>query len=170
MADSVPLYAPDLNTLLSSIRIDRASDDTLQEVHRSVRDVRLGLIRKLGRERAFEIAALPYNDTPVTEDEVLRESAVSAETLWVRILLKQRLPELYMDNSSSVNDVYNDEPLSREGQADTDRLEDLKEQLNDLLLYLADEDSSVQAKDRASLCGNETEYLISDHRIGNPCH
>lgn len=170
MADPVPLYASDLATLLASVRIDNASADTLNAVYRAVRDVRIGMVQKLGRVRVFEIQALPYVSEPTTDDEFLREAAVSAETTWLLLLLKQRLPELFMDNSGAVNDVFNDEPLTREGTGSKDNLEALKEQLDSLLAFMAGEDVDVLGRDKASLCGPDEGYVIDDNRIGTPCH
>lgn len=169
MSEPVPLYVPSLDELLASVRIDKASEDTLNAVYRAVRDVRIGMVQKIGRERALEIQDMPYVSEPTTDDGFTREAAVSAETVWVTLLLKQRLPELFMDNSGSVNDVYNDEPLTREGTGSKDNLEALREQLDSLLAFIAGDGVDVVGRDKSALCGPDTGYVIDDNRISSPC-
>lgn len=169
MADPIPLYVSDLDTLLQAIRIDTASEKTLNEVYRAVRDVRIGIVQQLGRSRAFEIRDLPYVENPETDDEILRETAVSVETLWLRVLLIQRLPNTFMDNKASTGDVFNDEPLTRDAASTIDFINSLKKQLADLLVCLADENSNASYPDKVALNGNPTPYIIGENLVGNGC-
>lgn len=164
-----PLYNATLDDLLAKTRIKSANDEqTLAAVYQSVTDVRIGFYNQLGRVRAQEIRAITTVENPETDDDTLKQTAVSAEVIWLTILLIQRLPILFMDNAGSVGDIFNDEPLTRDAGQLKDLLDDLKAQLAVLLGELADDDSNVKHADKASLNGPDTTYLLTDTKIGNP--
>ena len=164
-----PLYAASLSALMTKVRVETASDaQTVAAIHQAITDVRIGFYRQLGRERAQEISAFAIEENPVSDEGTLRSTAMSAEVIWLTILLITRLPVLFMDNKASVADVFNDEPLTRDATALQSTLDDLKSQLTELLDELADDDSNIKGAGRASLNGPATTYLNSEHRVGNP--
>lgn len=164
-----PLYCASLDELLLKARIKSANDDqTVAMVHQTVTDVRIGFYSQLGRARAQEIRAIATVANPETDDDTLKQAAVSAEVVWMTVLLIQRLPLLFMDNAGSVGDAFNDEPLTRDAGQLKDLLDELKAQLSDLLGDLADENSEVKYGNKANLNGPDTTYLLSENRIGNP--
>lgn len=164
-----PLYYSTLEALLKVVRISPADDDnTVAAVDQAVRDVRLGLFSRLGRGRAKEIALLPLVENPDTTDEILRAQAASAEALWLTLLLIQRLPTLFLDNSSSVNDAFNDEPITRDAMHLASSKKAIQGQLDDLLNDMADDTSSLSGSVRSSLNGSATPYLISENFPGAP--
>ena len=164
-----PLYNASLDVLLDRARISSANDDqTIAMVHQSVTDVRIGFYSQLGRVRAQAIRAIATVENPETDDDTLKQTAISAEVIWLSILLIQRLPVLFMDNAGSVGDAFNDEPLTRDALALKAMLDDLKSQLSDLLEELADDDSNIKHADKASLNGPDTTYILADNKIGNP--
>lgn len=164
-----PLYYSTLEALLTVVRISPADDaNTIAAVDQAVRDVRLGLFSRLGRDRAKAIATLPLVVNPDTSDEILRAQAASAEALWLTLLLIQRLPTLFLDNSSSVNDAFNDEPITRDSIHLAQSKKAIQGQLDDLLNDMADDTSNLSGSVRSSLNGPETPYLNSEHFIGRP--
>lgn len=165
-----PLYNADLDTLLKIVRIEPADDvNTLAAVDQAVRDVRLGLYSRLGKTRALEITGYALTDNPTTDDEISRSNAASAEALWLTILLVQRLPVLFMDNASSVGDIFNGEPLTRDAMGVHTFLDYLKAQLEDKLEEIADDESNLNKAVKSSLNGPSTTYLISETFIGGGC-
>lgn len=164
-----PLYNTTLDILLTKTRIRSANDEqTLAAVYQSVTDVRIGFYNQLGRVRAQEIRAVATVENPETDDDTLKQTAISAEVVWLTIILIKRLPILFMDNAGSVGDAFNDEPLTRDAGQLKDLLESLEEDLKDLLKDLADDDSEVKQDDKASLNGPDTNYILADNKIGNP--
>ena len=163
-----PLYNADLTTLLQIVRIEPADDpNTLAAVYRAVSDVRLGLYSRLTKTRALEIAGYPLVDNPTTDEEVLRSQGASAEALWLTILLVQRLPTLFMDNNA-INDVFNDEPLTRDANGKMfDLIKAWKAQLDDLLGDLVAPDELSDSSVKSSLNGPSTKYLIDQQFVGN---
>lgn len=163
----VPLYAENLESLLTTVRIEPADDaNTLAAVNQAVTDVRLGFFRKIGKTRALEIAGFPLVDNPESDSEILRSQGESAEALWLTVLLVQRLPVLFMDNTA-VNDVFNDEPLTRDSNSKMrEYLKDIKGQLDDLLGEMAEPETVTDSTNKASLNGPSEPCLIRDTFIG----
>ena len=165
-----PLYNADLETLLKIVRIEPADDEnTIAAVHQAVADVRLGLYSRLTKTRALEVAGYPLTENPTTDEEILRKQGASAEALWLMILLVQRLPTLFMDNNA-INDVFNDEPLTRDANGKMyDLIKSWKAQLNDLLGDLASPEGLSDSPAKSSLNGPSTKYLIDQQFIGGGC-
>jgi len=165
-----PLYNDTLESLLLIARIEPADDtNTVAAVAQAVRDVRLGFFSRLGKTRSLEIAGYTLVDNPLTDDEVTISGAASAEALWLTLILMQRLPVLFMDNSSSGGDVFNDEPLTRDATALIASKKDLNAHLEDLLGELADDNSNLDPSVKSSLNGPDTTYLLSENFIGGGC-
>jgi hypothetical protein len=153
-----PLYNVDKETLLNRVRIETADDSqTLALIDQTITEVRLGFFSRLTKSRAQEIAGYPLVDNPLSDEEILRATAANTEALWVTWYLAQRLPYLFMDNSGSVNDAFNDEQLTRDTQL-KEHLDALKDQidqgLGDLVLP-PDENTGATKSD---LIKNETTY------------
>ena len=166
-----PLYYDTLENLYTTVRIETADDpQTVAAVEQAVRDVRLGFFSQLGKTRALEVAGYSLVENPTTDEEILRSQGASAEALWLTILLMTRLPVLFMDNNA-VNDVFNDEPLTRDAAGKSgDTLAELKKQLDGLLGELAEPDTVKNSGTRSSLNGPSTPYLISEQFIGGGCN
>lgn len=164
-----PLYNADMDTLLGKVRIDMAGDDTMKAVHQAVVDVRIGFFTQLGDTRALELAALPTIENPTTKDGLLKARAISAEVIWLSIMLAPILPMIYMDNAASTGDKFNDEPFTRDASALQEFLDEMNERLADLLTELASEDKPIDYDDKVSLNGPDEPYLISENQTGNPC-
>lgn len=165
-----PLYNEDLETLLTIVRISPADDDnTIAAVHQAVSDVRLGIYSKITRARAQEIATYPLTDNPTTDEEVLRKQGASAEALWLMILLVQRLPVLFMDNSA-VNDIFNSEPLTRDSNSKMqDLIKEWQKQLDNIMADLVAPDDLADSAVKSSLNGPSTSYVLANNLKGGGC-
>lgn len=165
-----PLYYSSLEELYRTARIETADDtQTVAAVEQAVRDVRLGFYSKIGKTRALEVAGYSLTENPTTDEEILRSQGASAEALWLTIVLMQRLPVLFMDNNAT-NDVFNDEPLTRDAAGKSEAaIDSLKDQLDSLLGDLAAPEIVVNGASKSSLNGPSTTYLISDNFIGGGC-
>lgn len=165
-----PLYNADLETLLTIVRIEPADDaNTIAAVAQAVSDVRLGLFSRLTKTRALEVAGYPLADNPTTDEEILRKQGASAEALWLMILLVQRLPVLFMDNNA-VNDVFNDEPLTRDANSKMyELIGSWKKQLENLLQDLVSPEDLGDSSVKASLNGPATPYILADNMFGGRC-
>ncbi len=162
-----PLYNESLEKLLEIVRIEPATDtNTIASIHQAVRDVRLGLFSRLGKTRALEIKSFILSDDPITDEEVTRATAASAEAMWLYILLIQRLPVLFMDNSASTGDLFNDEPLTRDASGAHTFINSLKKQLEETLQGIATDDSELNKSVKSTLNGPEKAYLLSQNNIG----
>ena len=166
-----PLFNQTKDALLTKVRIDPADKaGTLALVDQAIRDVRLGFFSRVGKTRSLAIAAMSYNDNPETDEEVLRAKGVSAENIWLYILLVERLPSLFMDNQGT-RDTFNDEPLTRDAGAVLKMIENLKEQLDALLgdmILEGDDEASPNPSAKSEVVGPDTTYLLADNFIGNP--
>src|SRR6056297_3604562 len=139
-----PLYNEDLDTLLKRARIATADDDqTLALVHQTVTEVRLGFYSKLGKTRATDIAGYSLVDNPTSDEEILRAGAANTEALWLTWLLAQRLPHLFMDNSASTGDMWNEEQLTRDTKVQKEYLGNLKAQIDVGLGMLEDPENET---------------------------
>ncbi len=165
-----PLYNVDLETLLTIVRIAPADDaNTLAAVGQAVSDVRLGLFSRLTRTRALEIAGYSLVDNPTTDEEILRKQGASAEALWLMILLVQRLPVLFMDNNA-VNDVFNDEPLTRDANSKMyELIGSWKKQLELILGDLVAPDALGDSSVKSALNGPAKPYILADNLVGGRC-
>ena len=165
-----PLYFDTLESLYTTVRIESADDvQTVAAVEQAVRDVRLGLFSQLGKDRALEVASYALTDNPTTDEEILKSQGASAEALWLTIILVTRLPVLFMDNNA-VNDVFNDEPLTRDASGKSGAMIDsLQKQLDDLLEDLAAPELIKDSGSRSSLNGPSTSYILADNFIGGGC-
>jgi len=144
--------------------------DTQAAVYQAVTDVRIGMFSRIGKTRALEISTLAFSENPTTDDEVLRSKAISAESLWVTLLLMQRLPVLFMDNTS-IRDNFNDEPITRDSSSLRKNIDAIQTQLDDLigdLILEGDEEAKPAFRTKVALNGPDTPYLLSDNFLGYP--
>jgi len=117
---TAPLFVATVEELKSKLRLasipagqgaDILFDETLLAV-------RTHFYRALGPARVAELAALPFNENPATEDEILRAVANTTEVKWMRMELMRVLPTLFKDSSADQHQVYHDEALFRETPGD----------------------------------------------------
>lgn len=162
-----PLYNESLDALLTRARIDTADDaQTIALVHQTVTEVRLGFFKALTKDRAKDIATYPLVDNPDSDNEILKARAAVIETLWLTWLLVQRLPVLFADNKGSINDTFNDEPLTRDATGLEEFADALKVQIDEGLaeLMLPPEENAGATK--VSLLAPDSPDLIYDRFPG----
>lgn len=154
-----PLYNTDRDTLLKRVRIETADDEqTVALIDQTINEVRLGFYRKLTSARALTIAGYSLVENPVTDEQILRATGANTEALWVTWLLAQRLPYLFMDNSSSVGDAFNDEQLTRDSSGIQEFLDMLKAQIDEGLGALADPAVDDSGTVKAASISNDTDF------------
>lgn len=156
-----PLYNATLDALLKRARIDTADDEqTLALVHQTVTEVRLGFYSSLTKDRAKEIATYSLVDNPDSDNEILKAQAAVTETLWLTLLLAQRLPVLFLDNKGSTGDAFNDEPLTRDATGLEDFIDELKTQVEEGLADLMVPPEENAGATKVSLLAPDTPDLI----------
>jgi hypothetical protein len=124
---TAPLFVADLATLKSKIRLSgvAAANDAEDIINEAILTVRSGFYRELGAARTAVLVALPFNESPTTENEILRAVANITEVKWVRLELMRTLPTMFKDGTAEQNQIFQDEALFRDTtqqQLDADRL------------------------------------------------
>jgi len=161
-----PLFNADIETLKKRVRVNLSDDDQTNEtIIWAIQEVRVGLYNRLGTSRVSDIVGYPLVDNPSSSEELLRMTGANAEALWVQILLMQSLPYLFMGNSSSVNDTWNDVPLSRDTQKDKD-IQALQGRLDSLLGDLELPVNTESGPVKAASIKSDTTNLVYDNFLG----
>ncbi|MFG0317079.1 MAG: hypothetical protein ACF8XB_07400 [Planctomycetota bacterium JB042] len=163
MAPTPPLFVEDLETLKAELRLNGiASDaDAGAILNSAILEVRLGLIRELTKSRIDTIRETAFNEEPSTNEEVLRALGNTVETTWVRIVLMDTLPSLFLDSSGDAEQVWNEEGLFR-GES-TATLDDKRRRLwrkvqEDLELLRGDESIGAETSVRATTLEPDPPY------------
>jgi hypothetical protein len=150
-----PLFNKDLETLLKRARIETADDEqTMELIYQAVSEVRIGIYRAVTSARATTIAGYSLVDNPTSDEEILRASGANTEANWLTWILAQRLPFLFMDNRSSVQDAFNDEQLTRDSAGIQEFLDELKAQIDLGLGDLMEPPSEDSGPTKASSISN----------------
>ncbi len=164
----LPLYI-DKDQLLSELRMKESQDtETLLVIDHTIAKVRVDFFRRLGRERALEIAALPYEENPTTVDEILKSQAVVTESYWVQFQLICALPTMYITTQFAIQNNFDDVPITR----DADTLQNFKDLLwnaieqglGQLMLPIDDDAGAFQSFST----GRSTPYILGDNAVGRP--
>jgi hypothetical protein len=139
---ATPLFISDRDTLTRQLRLSGAvQTDTEVAIDDAMRRARMGLLKALGSGRTATIQAITYNENPLTDDEVTRAKANTAEVIWTRLILMRELPVLFMDASAKVQQSWNEEGLTRRAATGSKELEavisEMSGELDDLLGDLA---------------------------------
>lgn len=115
-----PVFLPDTDTLKSELRLSAVgtAKDAQQIIERAMARFRVELYRRVGLSRMTTLIALPVVENPTTLNGLLRVAAESLEVKWVRVLLMDTLPTLFMDDSGGAQEVYNDEGAFRKTDAE----------------------------------------------------
>ena len=114
-----PLFLADMDTLKSRLRLSGAAQtDALAQIDQAVEDVRVKFYDEeqgLGLTVVTALLAIAYSENATTTEALKRTRANNLEVQWVRLLLLQRLPTIFMDGSAQTLDAWNEEPLTRNG-------------------------------------------------------
>lgn len=152
---TAPLFVDTLANLKSKIRLSGVpatsdADDIINEV---ILTVRSGFYRELGAARVAALVALPFSETPTTDDQILRAVANVTEVKWVRCELIRLLPTMFKDGNADATQVFHDEALFRDTTAnelDQERLLCMEEIRQNLDLLAGDEEIASEASLRIS--------------------
>ena len=131
--DTLPLFvtntsgAPDLDEMKARMRLTGIVVDSNAEqiVHSVISGVRGKLYSRLGVTTVTSVLATNPVVSPSTSAAIIRMIAYECEILMVIVDLMCRLPMVFMDNSSGIDEIYNNEGAFRSMDADT--LEQCKE-------------------------------------------
>lgn len=109
-----PLFVEDMPALKAAMRLTGAvSPDALAMIDIAVQEVRFGFYKALEADRVAELLAITFAENPTSEDGLLRMLANTVEVAWVKMLLMRAMPVLFMDTSSSTQQIWNQEGLTR---------------------------------------------------------
>jgi hypothetical protein len=122
-----PLFVPSMADLKRRLALSGSTQtDTQAEINTAAIEVNVRLHARLGEALVAQIQAIPdlidalnpSADPPVLieptdADGRLRAMAEQAEVLWVKWILIQELPTLFMDSSFNVDQQWNEEGLTR---------------------------------------------------------
>lgn len=115
---ATPLFVADLDALKSELRLTgSSSEDAATIIDRAVQEVRVGFYEALGASRVTQLVGYSATLTPTTDDELARSKATSIEVLWTKARLLRSLPSLFMDASGQVDQIWNEEGLTREASS-----------------------------------------------------
>ncbi len=125
--DTLPLFvtdtggAPDLDELKARMRLTGIVVDSNAEqiIHSVLMGVRGKFYGRLGLTRVGAVLSTNPVVAPTTSDQIIRSIAYECEVLWVIVDLMCRLPMVFMDNSSGIDEIYNTEGVFRSMDVDT---------------------------------------------------
>lgn len=130
------LFHVTIEELKTAVRLGSANQaGTVATFERAVQEVRLEFYQRLGSARIDQLRSFAVEDNPTDSNGLARLKAITAETIWVKLKLIYELPMLFMDSSGQVEEVWNEESLTRDaGSLNLSQLESkLKERLFEIL-------------------------------------
>jgi len=114
---SNPLFLPDLATMQQELRLSgvpAVGEDANIIIANALLTVRAGFYGRLGITRVGQLVAFTANIVnPSTNDEILRALARTVEVKWTFVVLMDRLPTLWMDDSGGAWQTYNEQGTFR---------------------------------------------------------
>lgn len=112
-----PLFLEDLAAMQSALRLsgvpDSVGEDANTIIGNALLTVRTGFYRRLGGTRVGQLVAITHADDPETDDEILRGIAETTEVNWTFVVLMDRLPMLWMDDSGGAWQQFNEQGTFR---------------------------------------------------------
>jgi hypothetical protein len=162
-----PLYTADKDEFLKKIRLLTAkSEQTLAVIDVAISEVRVGFFNAITSDRALEIAGFADSDNPTTEEEILKSTAAVAEVQWVTAILIELLPNLFMDGKVEVNQVWNEEPLTRNSSELLEYKDSLLAKVQVLLGRLEEPENDNTGPVKVNLIGREEPFIIASAHPG----
>ena len=110
-----PVFNVDLAAVQAQLRLSGVSEgtDAFFMLEAAVLQVRAGFYARLGTSRMAFLIALPVVQAPTTNDQILRRIGDLCEVLWVRRVLLDKLPVVFMDNAGGDLEFINQEGTFR---------------------------------------------------------
>jgi hypothetical protein len=170
--DVQPLYMS-RDFLLTTIRMDSTTEtQTLALVNQAITDVRLEIFSAVTSTRALEIAGYTEEVNPTSANGILRARAKVAETYWVIYKLVPLLPTLFIENQHTVNESFNDEPLTRDSAQVKEYMDHLKLIIDQNMLALLVPPQEGNGEFASALIERQDEngdadpYIVYENFIG----
>lgn len=137
-----PLFVADLDTLKLKVRmkgVPASNMEALAILDECILNARISFYRRLGTTRVAALVALPFNENPTTEDEILRALANTVEVRLIICCLVQSLPHAFLDAAGNLCSRWNEEAPLRETPTATrdDYLEHCINQIEEDMQLLA---------------------------------
>lgn len=120
----VPLFIENEDTLRKQLRLSSvpAGVDADEMISTAILEVRANFIRRLGLTRINILVAMPFSQTPATENESLRLVANITELIWVKTLLMRNLTVMFLDGAGgALQDYHNESAFRSTGPFERDR-------------------------------------------------
>jgi hypothetical protein len=110
-----PVFNVDLAAVKGQLRLSGVVEgsDAHAMLEAAVLQVRTGFYSRLGNSRMTFLIGLVPVQSPTSDDEILRRIADLCETLWIRMILLDKLPAVFMDNSGGDLEFINQEGTFR---------------------------------------------------------
>lgn len=161
-----PLFVSSRAVLRARLSLSGATQtDTIAAIDSAMVEVRARMYARLGIARVDTIRAVVPStdgvtsepDSPKTPDQRLRSIAEEAEVLWIKWILLNELPVLFMDSSFKQDQVWNEEGLTRRATAQiSDMLDRVKSRLEDLLGFIESDGKEFGGKVTATVIGPDS--------------
>ncbi len=113
---SNPLFLEDVAAMMKELRLSGvpSGEDANSIVATALLEVRTGFYRRLGIERVGQLVDMDEElDDPTTEEELLRSLARTTEIKWTFVVLMDRMPMLFMDDSGGAWQQFNEQGTFR---------------------------------------------------------
>lgn len=110
-----PLFVSNLESLQKQLRLSGIVEgtDAFAMLEAALLQARAGFYTRLGDARVAALVAITPVSAPATKNQILRSVAEMCEALWVRCILLDRLPVLFMDAAGGDQEFINQEGTFR---------------------------------------------------------
>lgn len=128
-----PLFIDSIDTVKKRLRLSGvpSTADAESLIEEAMRNVRVGIFRKLDQSRIDYLVSAASVEAPVNQDQALRQLAETTELKWIRYELMRTIPTLFFDAAPSANQAWNTEGLFR-GTTVSDRENELRRLKDDI--------------------------------------
>lgn len=146
-----PYFFDDIDELKGRLRLSAVPDSTdAQEIiEDALEQVQAGMAMRLGTDRLGELQDLfdtMATPSPTVDEEVNMAICRVLEVTWTRVILMDRLPMLWMDQSGGDREIYNQEGAFR-GLSPTqlrDQMDRMEQQIQDWLNFLLGSEDELE--------------------------
>lgn len=155
---SNPLFVTDLPTMQAELRLSgvpSVGEDTNNIIATALLEVRTGFYRRLGTARVGTLVAITGNANPTTTNEILRALAAVVEIKWTYTLLMDRMPVMWMDDSGSAWQRFNEQGTFR--KTTLREREDMRKR------YMVEIEDAMQLLSGEQTLGDETHVNIGTY-------
>ncbi len=110
-----PVFNADMAAVKAQLRLSGVAEgsDASIMLEAALLQVRAGFYSRLGVDRMAVLTAIAPVQSPTTSDQILRRIGDLCEVLWVRMILLDKLPVVFMDNAGGDLEFINQEGTFR---------------------------------------------------------